>query len=188
MESSAGYKRHNPPSVLDPSPYEYLKELDNFVVDNHHMVEPRVCNLRKRQRVEQYQSQLNGTSQPLLKKRKLSRSIYEASDQPPAAFWDNLSKLWLTKRALRELDRRNVEAAPSPFSLRRRSYRPLTRHILVDEKKFSPQSGSHFLDHCAVQYLKDIKRFARHGGPDLSDVRSVCIARLLLFSELIISL
>ncbi len=184
MESSAGYKRRAAPSVLDPSPK--LEELDNLVADDVHMLESRLSNLRKRQHVEQYASQLSGTSQPLLKKQKLSHPIYEALYQPPAAFWDNLSKLWLTKRALRELERRNVQAAPSLFPSRRRFHRPLTQHILVELETKSLQSASYFLDHCATKCLNELKQFAKHGGPDLSDLRSVCIAKYLLVSELII--
>ncbi|KAF2189960.1 hypothetical protein K469DRAFT_452169, partial [Zopfia rhizophila CBS 207.26] len=70
-----------------------------------------------------------------------------SGSQPPPAFWDNLSKIWLTKRALRELDQRNTQAAPSPpRSPHRRARRP-------------------------PRILKDIRLFARHGGPNLSDLR-----------------
>jgi len=123
-----------------------------------------------------------------LKRQKLNHSIYEAQSQPPVAFWDNLSQLWLTKRALRELNRRNTQAAPSPPSSRQRSHRPLTRRTPAELKKNPIQSASHFIDHCTAKCLKDIKRFTSHGGPDLSDLRSVRIAKYLLASELIMSL
>lgn len=66
-----------------------------------------------------------------------------------ADFYDSLSKVWLTRRALKELARRTRQAdspqrtpsAPRPVS------RPST--------------------------LKQIQRFARHGGPDLRDLRGV---------------
>ena len=186
MAGSAEYKCSHTTHVIDPSPY--FEEPGNLVADDYPMLEPRLSNLRKRQRVERDPSQLNGKSQPLLKRQKLNHSIYEAQSQPPVAFWDNLSKLWLTKRALRELNRRNTQAAPNPPSSRRRSHRPLTRRILAELKKNSIQSASHFLDHCTAKCLKDIKRFASHGGPDLSDLRSVCTAKYFLALELTMSL
>ncbi|KAL9009255.1 MAG: hypothetical protein Q9173_005699 [Seirophora scorigena] len=69
--------------------------------------------------------------------------------QTIASFWDNLSRLWLTRRALEELGRRTSE----PVSIER----PV--HPIIDKatkKKFN---------------LADLQRFARHGGPNLSDLR-----------------
>jgi hypothetical protein len=139
------------------------------------MPEPPLSSPRKRQRAEQR------PSQHLPKKRKVSYPI--SGFQPPAAFWDNLSKIWLTKRALRELDRRNSQA----HSLYRRLHRPVTRLGLAEWKRTHqpPQSAADFLCHCTSTCLKDIERFARHGGPDLSDLRGVRITRYLLGLELI---
>lgn len=164
----------------DPSPYSEAP--GNLTTDDHHMLESRNSNLRKRQRGEQQPSQLHGKAQPLLKRQKLSHHIYEAQSPPPPAFWDNLSQLWLTKRALRELDRRNAQATPPPLSLCPESYRPLTRHTLAEQRKKNPLAASHFLEHCTAKCSKDISRFAKHGGPDLSDLRSVCVANYLLVS------
>jgi hypothetical protein len=145
ITSGAGYNRRSPPA-LDSS--------GDPVVDDCHMPEPRLSNPRKRQRLEQHPLQPDGTSQPLLKRQK--RSHPTSGYQPPAAFWDNLSKIWLTKRALREFDRRNSQLAPSPpRSLYRRPHGPVTRRT-----------------------LKDIKRIASDGGPDLSDLRGVCVSRI----------
>ncbi|KAF2009987.1 hypothetical protein BU24DRAFT_455168 [Aaosphaeria arxii CBS 175.79] len=66
--------------------------------------------------------------------------------QLPPQFWDNLSKIWLTKNALRELKRRNEQQEkrlPPP-----QSHRPVTR-----------------------SFPATIRRFSRKGGPDLSDLR-----------------
>ncbi|EED11587.1 hypothetical protein TSTA_107780 [Talaromyces stipitatus ATCC 10500] len=65
----------------------------------------------------------------------------------PAAFWDNLSKVWLTHNALRELDRRNTQV-PTKSLQPTRSSRPVTPNE-----------------------VKAIQRFARQGGPDLSELR-----------------
>jgi hypothetical protein len=74
------------------------------------------------------------------KKQKIN---YPSGSQLPAAFWDGLTKLWLTSNALRELDRRN--------SLQ--SQQPSVSASRTD--------------------LQDIQELAREGGPDLSDLRGV---------------
>ncbi|CAG9986379.1 unnamed protein product [Clonostachys byssicola] len=58
----------------------------------------------------------------------------------PPAFWDNLSQVHLTPRALKEHDRRNKTHASS--------------------KRKAPGDSFH-----------NIAKFARHGGPDLGDIR-----------------
>ena len=61
----------------------------------------------------------------------------------PPSFWDNLSRQWLTTRTLGEWNRRTALAAASDLPPR------------VDQEDW------------------DLKRFARQGGPDLSEVRGV---------------
>ncbi len=142
------------------------------------MPELLLSNPRKRQRTEQYALQPNGTSQPQLKRQKLNHPT--TGSQPPA-FWDNLSKIWLTKRALRELNRRNSQPVSiQPRSRYRRARRPVTRNFLAELKRNRrrvTQSASDFLRHCEPGTSKDIKRFARNGGPDLLDLKSVSILR-----------
>ncbi|TWU79164.1 hypothetical protein ED733_008866 [Metarhizium rileyi] len=75
-------------------------------------------------------------SNPPAKKAKLSRQ----SNFSPE-FWDNLSRVWLTPRALRELDRRNKTTQP-------------LRRVPVPEL-----------------YPTQLARFARRGGPDLRHLR-----------------
>ncbi|PYH86994.1 hypothetical protein BO82DRAFT_324311 [Aspergillus uvarum CBS 121591] len=76
------------------------------------------------------------------------------SFHPPPLFWDKLSKLWLTKSALREANRRNR----SLFLYQGSSSIPHT---------FAPD----FLRNCSTARLKEVRRFSRCGGPDLSDIR-----------------
>ncbi|MCJ1242175.1 hypothetical protein MMC14_010182 [Varicellaria rhodocarpa] len=189
MKSSAGNKRRRSPSILNPSLSS--TEQGNLVVDDIHMLDTRLSNPRKRQGSEYHSPQLNGTAQPLLKKRKLNRPHDEARSRTPAAFYDNLSKVWLTKHALRELDRRNAQPTPSSHCLsRRRNHKPFTRRALAELKNNHPstQSAPDFICRSTSRCLKDIKRLARHGGPDLRDLRGVCIAKYLLASELTMSL
>jgi hypothetical protein len=174
MATSARYTRRFPPA-LDLS--SYLGQSNDHVFNDCHMPEPQLFNQGKRQRPEQRPPQLSETSQPVSKKRKVS---HPSGCEPPAAFWDNLSKIWLTRSALRELDRRNAQSAPNPpWSSYRRPHRPLTRRGLAEWKKLHQptQSVIDFPSHNKPRRLKDIQLLARHGGPDLSDLRGVCIAR-----------
>ena len=83
------------------------------------------------------------------KRRHISKS---RRDRAKRSFWDSLSKVWLASDALRELDRRNaLLAAERPGAVCK------TKHQVPPET---------------------IEQFARHGGPDLSDLRQVC--KLLL--------
>lgn len=79
----------------------------------------------------------------LSKKLKASETVDKPSNFPPE-FYDKLSKIWLTPRALRELDRRNGSLTPKP----------------------TVRLGSR---------VPEPARFARGGGPDLSDLRGVCL-------------
>ncbi|KAK0655232.1 hypothetical protein B0T16DRAFT_317809 [Cercophora newfieldiana] len=94
-----------------------------------------VLQNRKRQLADQ----LSQHSPPT--KRVKSTSQHHDSWQYPPEFWDGLSKIWLTRAALEELDRRTA---------RRPSFPP------------PGPSG---------QDTRELGRFARHGGPDLSDLR-----------------
>ncbi|KAK2759835.1 hypothetical protein FQN54_002569 [Arachnomyces sp. PD_36] len=109
------------------------------------------------------------------KRQKCEQSIDEVGTQRrPAAFWDNLSKIWLTKGALRELDRRNSESAsqlsqtPSP-----KPHRPLTRQFVANMgKKYPVEDASDSSGSFKYEQLPGLKRFSSHGGPDLSDLRN----------------
>lgn len=86
------------------------------------------------------------SSKQAYKKQKIEHP--DGSLLPPA-FWDNLSQVWLTSNALRELDRRNKQASANVAS------------------------ESQFLRPATRNKVKTIQRFARQGGPDLSDLRGV---------------
>lgn len=107
-------------------------------------------HLRKRPRPLQ---DFTGTSpKQAYKKQKIE---HPSGSLLPPAFWDNLSEVWLTHNALRELDRRNKQATAN-VSPKRQFLRPVTRNE-----------------------SKTIQRFARQGGPDLSDLRGVSYLSLL---------
>ena len=104
-------------------------------------------------------------------KTKLLRHNHDF--QTPPAFWDNLSKVWLTKRALKEFDRRNT-VVESP-SLCPKSHESLAHRTSPKPKRHSQTSQSTPYDffHHATKNTNYIKQFARHGGPNLTDIRGV---------------
>ncbi|KAM5444625.1 hypothetical protein MferCBS31731_000079 [Microsporum ferrugineum] len=119
---------------------------------------------RKRQKSEDH---IDGNS------RQLKR--LKTSSHPPPEFWDNLSKIWLTKDALQELDRRNhslnVEELQQHSSRPQHSHRPLTRRLQNTLKRRCQTPIPDPLNDCKPEVVREIKRLSRRGGPDLSDLR-----------------
>lgn len=93
--------------------------------------------------------------------------------QPTSAYWDSLSKIWLTRDALEELDRRNRASDNVPESPYFR-HRPLTRQLQARLKRRHQTLAPDPLISCKPESLSKIKRLSRQGGPDLSDLRNVC--------------
>ncbi|MCJ1381926.1 hypothetical protein MMC17_005038 [Xylographa soralifera] len=121
---------------------------------------------RKHRTSEQLMSLQNKGSQHVSKKQKRSHSN---GFQYPPAFWDNLSKIDLTKRALKELDRRNAQAALHLPPAYPRSSRPITQRNLAEPRSSQRRN----LRHCGTRMRKGIEKTARQGGPDLSDLRDL---------------
>ncbi|PHH91055.1 hypothetical protein CDD83_1846 [Cordyceps sp. RAO-2017] len=99
------------------------------------------------------------------------RKIAHPSRHPPK-FWDGLSKIYLTKNALRELDRRNIQRQrrweknhQPPIKPRR------SRRLGASAGGESNQRVGQVLDQYSPTYLRRLKKFATHGGPDLSDLQ-----------------
>ena len=119
--------------------------LFNFVVRKYRGSMPSakasVPHNRKRQ-LSEADSKTDLSPQPTAKRQKLEE---HQRHRTPSSFWDNLSRQWLTRRALREFNRRTVwPAAPVP-----------------------PYRTGKEID------LVKLKRFARHGGPSLGNIRGV---------------
>lgn len=102
-----------------------------------------VAHNRKRQLFIEAELTTASSPPPLTKRRKLEN---QQRHRTPSSFWDNLSRQWLTPRALREFDRRTLWSAA-----------PVPPNWTGKEKNHPAQ----------------LKRFARHGGPSLEDLRAV---------------
>jgi hypothetical protein len=120
------------------------------------------------------------------RKRPYSPSLSPATDESPAKrircdrnWYDLLSKVYLTKDALRELARRNAE-------LERQTHEAGAHDPpspAYSSGLLSPLSSQQSQPEAEIDW-KDLTRFARHGGPDLSDLRNVCHSLLQEFAML----
>lgn len=118
-------------------------------------------------------------------KRQKSLDSQFRSQSREADFWDGLSKIWLIKHALRELDRR--KRSRTEYSLSQ-AKRPRTRSYYkkLQQRPESTRSIVKFPDDYLLCTGRQIKLFARHGRVDLTDLRGVrdaCSLMLLLFSN-----
>ena len=150
----------------NPTPLLMLSRVPQRPQYGMHKVQ--LDNPRKRRKSEYQTLQ---PAQSLLHISKKQKKSHNNGSQFPPAFWDNLSKIYLTRRALKELDRRNSQADLDS----RPNYQQLHRAILAKVRKTSQTLTLiiDYLRHCGGIGLQSIKRTARHGGPDLSDLRGV---------------
>ena len=113
---------------------------------------------RKRKRTSPEVYEVDDDSLISTKRPRTDHTRRQARHAARDRYWNTLSKVWLTPRALREFDRRN--AAQSSERTSNLKTRPNTRS-LVDVSSLSET------------LLKELKRFARRGGPELADIRGV---------------
>jgi len=128
---------------------------------------------RKRQHTEAALSQDNPPSLPS-KRFKSTREPYPSSNLPPPAFWDNLSKIWLTRQAVKELDRRNAQSNRSPTQYKVRKPRTRSADRKLKQKAQAAVPVSEYLLRAPQADITLLKSFARQGGPDITDLRGVC--------------
>ncbi|KAH6888059.1 hypothetical protein B0T10DRAFT_460707 [Thelonectria olida] len=99
-----------------------------------------------------------------VKKQKLSHP-----DFPPPSYFDNLPETYLTRFVLWEFDRRNAEAR-RPSNQTPQRTRPNTRLAVAQWKDRHP-SAERLIEQCSSETLEQIRRYAMHGGPNLTDLR-----------------
>lgn len=118
------------------------------------------------------------------RRTKQQSQLNETDSQPPSSYWDNLSKIWLTKGALKELDRRNNNL--NEYSLLyQRDRRSLTRNLLTEWDK-DQWTVSEILRTYSADDVKKLKQFSRLGGIDISNLREVFIIRYSYFTQILI--
>ena len=115
---------------------------------------------RKRKRASPDACEAENTPLISSKRQKIDESTREARRAARDLFWDTLSKVWLTPRALREFDRRNALQSREQRCTSNVELSPCNR-LFID------------ISHLSAASLKNLKRFARRGGPSLVDLRGV---------------
>ncbi|OJD28049.1 hypothetical protein ACJ73_00555 [Blastomyces percursus] len=101
---------------------------------------------------------------------------------PTSAYWDNLSKIWLTRDALEELNRRNRASGDIPESPYFR-HRPLTRQLQTRLERHNQTLADPLIKY-EPESLSKIKRLSRQGGPDLSDLRNFPDPHILFYQSM----
>jgi hypothetical protein len=91
---------------------------------------------------------------PSVKRRKRTSEAGVVRGHRTPSFWNRLSKVHLSRGALREFDRRTSRAE---------------QPVLTPRSNLNTSSGPG---------TKSVKRFSRHGGPDLSHIRGVSSVRV----------
>jgi hypothetical protein len=86
-------------------------------------------------------------SQPHEPPAKRQKQSYSSRSETPAEFWDNISRVPLCRRALREFNRQAIR----PIAPQQRC----TKRDVEDSR------------------VEQLQRFARRGGPDLRSIRGV---------------
>ena len=120
--------------------------------------EARVRQTTKRKRVTSTEVAPTPDPPPQSPKGRRKELRYLFS-RPTPKFWDHLSRVWLTRSALQEFDRRTVQ--------------------LIKPK---PKYPSGFNE----DSTKELKHFARQGGPSLCDLRGVGSLNLCLYGALLL--
>ena len=110
------------------------------------------------------------------KRLRSDREPHSSSNLPPPTFWDNLSKIWLTRQALNELGRRNAQSTSNRSPVQHKVRKPRTRSAVRElEQKAQPALPvSEYLLKASQADIARLKVYARRGGPDLTNLRGVC--------------
>lgn len=124
---------------------------------NANAPKPQISSGRKRRRDTMEEEKSTAAVESPQPPWKRARIPFQSQQEANAAYWDSVSKLYLTQRALREFDYRD------------RSKASLSRP--------TPVSGSERSEELAALKVSsiEIKLSAMHGGPDLCDLRGVSI-------------
>ena len=90
------------------------------------------------------------------------RAGFQSALEAKTVFFDNLSKIPLCYSALKELNRRNLLASSSRSKAIQSTARPVKQNISPNLQNKTNED-----------YTRELKNFAKRGGPDLCDLRGV---------------
>lgn len=94
------------------------------------------------------------------KRQKVHNDMRQAPHATRDQFWNTLSQVWLTSRALREFDRRNTAHSHK-------------QRCTLHSESLSCERPSVDTSDLSATSLKNLKRFAHGGGPSLVDLINV---------------
>lgn len=107
-----------------------------------------------------------------------TRASSPSNSRFQTTFQNNSSKIQLRKRALGILDRRNIQAVIGPhLPGLSQPHQQITQRAFSEPKKgFQPgQPATNYLCNYGTKALNNVKQIARHGDPDLENLRDACI-------------
>ncbi|KAJ4286965.1 hypothetical protein N0V90_012845 [Kalmusia sp. IMI 367209] len=133
----------------------YVRQINDSAFEDNCVLKPSLLSQRKRACSEQHPGQ-QSVALPPTKRRKDHHS-----SELPANSYDNLSQKHLTKGALRELNKRNTQAVQSAY-----------RTTQKQSSGTSEQERANYLRSPDPKTLEACKKISRHGGLDMSDLRS----------------
>ena len=139
------------------------------------MQTPAPSNSRKRRRSDQYPREAEEEAFQIASKKH--KAIHTPDPSQPATQQDDPSPILLKRDTLRVLRRQYTQAARESRA-NPRPRRPATRLANAEWQRRHPplKPARTYLKHCRHEQYRALQSFARHGGPDLRELRGVCIS------------
>ena len=139
------------------------------------MQTPAPSNSRKRQRSDQHPFEAEGEAvQTASKKHK---AVHTPDPSQPATHQDSPSPILLKRDALKALQRQIAQAARESRA-NQRTPRRVTRLAVAEWQRRHPplKPACTYTENCRYEQYRALQSFARHGGPDLWNLRGVWIS------------
>ena len=139
------------------------------------MQTPAPSNSRKRRRSDQCPREGEGEALQIASKKH--KAIHTPDPSQPATEQHDPSPTLLERDALRALRRQYTQAARESRA-NQQPRRPATRRAIAEWQRRHPplKPARKYLKHCRHEEYRALQSFARHGGPDLRELRGVCIS------------
>ncbi|MCJ1449490.1 MAG: hypothetical protein MMC23_010010 [Stictis urceolatum] len=145
------------------------------------MQTPAPSNSRKRRRSDQYPREAEEEAFQIASKKH--KAIHTPDPSQPATQQDDPSPILLKRDTLRVLRRQYTQAARESRA-NPRPRRPATRLANAEWQRRHPplKPARTYLKHCRHEQYRALQSFARHGGPDLRELRgcqraALCVSK-----------